>query len=243
MIRLTRSRELARELEVACPVAGFSGNTVVVKCGGAAMERSHLRTGFSRDVAALQAAGMRPLVVHGEARQITPSEIHRDLLRLLVQHGVSATDVTGGRLSPTSEPVNQSAVNTSHLRALQARGVVPVVGPVGPGADHRTCHIDADLVAGEIAAALGAALLIYLTDAVGILDRAGCRFRRLSRWAADSLVRAGMIDDGMLPKIEGAVRALKGGAAQARIIDGRVPHALALALRAPHGMMGTEIVL
>jgi acetylglutamate kinase len=51
-----------------------------------------------------------------------------------------------------------------------------------------------------------------------------------------------MIDGGMLPKIAGAVRALKGGAAQAQIIDGRVPHALALALRAPHGM-GTEIVL
>jgi acetylglutamate kinase len=52
-----------------------------------------------------------------------------------------------------------------------------------------------------------------------------------------------MIDERMLPKVEGAVRALKGGAAQARIIDGRVPHALALALRSPHGMMGTEIVL
>ena len=168
---------------------------------------------------------MRPLVVHGEARQ--------DLVQVLAQHGVSATDVTGGRLSPTSEPVDHPAMNTSRLRALQARGVVPVVGPVGP----------ADLVAGEIAAALGAALLIYLTDAVGILDRDGRRFRRLSRWAADSLVRAGLIDDGLLPKIEGAVRALKGGAAQARIIDGRVPHALALALRAPHGIMGTEIVL
>jgi acetylglutamate kinase len=85
--------------------------------------------------------------------------------------------------------------------------------------------------------------VIYLTDSVGILDRDGCRFRRLSRWAADSLVREGMIDERMLPKVEGAVRALKGGAAQARIIDGRVPHALALALRSPHGMMGTEIVL
>jgi acetylglutamate kinase len=235
MIRLTRARELAREPEVACPVAGFPGNTVVVQWGGAAMERSHLRTGFSRDIAALRAAGVRPIVVHGQAP--------RDLVRMLAQRGISALDVTGGRLSPTGGPVDQWAVNTSHLRAIGAHGVVPVVGPVGPGADHRTRHIDADLMAGEIAAAFGAALVIYLTDSVGILDRDGCRFRRLSRWAADSLVREGMIDERMLPKVEGAVRALKGGAAQARIIDGRVPHALALALRSPHGMMGTEIVL
>jgi acetylglutamate kinase len=221
MIRLTRSREL----EVACPVAGFSGNTVVVNWGGAAMEWFHLRTGISCDVAALRAAGVRPMVVHGEARQ--------DLVQLLAQPGVSALGVTDGRLSPANEPVDQWAMNTGHLRALQARGVVPVVGPVGP----------ADLVAGEIAAALGAALVIYLTDDVGILDRDGRRFRRIDRWAADSLVQEGMIDDEMRPKIEGAVRALKGGAAQARIIDGRVPHALALALRAPHGMIGTEIVL
>jgi acetylglutamate kinase len=84
--------------------------------------------------------------------------------------------------------------------------------------------------------------VVYLTDVPGILDRSGCRFRRLSRWAADSLVRDGVIDGGMLPKIEGAVRALKGGAGQAQIIDGRIPHALRLALRTPH-RVGTEIVL
>jgi acetylglutamate kinase len=172
MIRLTPSAELARAPEVACPMAGFTGNTVVVNLDGAAMERSHLRTAFSRDVGALRAAGVRPIVVAGDGQQI-----------------------------------------------------------------------DADLVAGEIAAALAAVLVIYLADAPGILDRDGSRFRRLSRWAADSLVREGMIDDGMRSKIEGAVRALKGGAAQARIIDGRMPHALARALRSPRGMMGTEIVL
>jgi acetylglutamate kinase len=218
MIHLTRAGDLTRALEVDCPIARFSGNTVVVKYGGTAMERSHLRAGFSHDIGALRAAGVSPIVVHGEGRQTEGALVH-----LLARHGVSA-------MGSSAWP----AVNTSPIRALQERGIIPVVGPVG---------VDTDLVAGEIAAALGAALVVYLTDAVGILDRDGCRFRRLSRWAADSLVREGMIDNGMLPKIEGAVRALKGGAAQARIIDGRVPHALALALRAPHGMMGTEIVL
>ncbi len=133
-------------------------------------------------------------------------------------------------------------MNARPIRALQERGIVPIIGPLGIGADGRTYNIDADLVAGEVAAVLGADLVIYLTDVPGILDRDGRRFRRLSRWAVDSLVREGLIDGRMLPKIEGCVRALKGGAAQAQLVDGRVPHAVPMTLRAPHGV-GTEIVL
>jgi acetylglutamate kinase len=152
------------------------------------------------------------------------------------------------RLSPTGEPVvlgragDVESVDVRPIRALQERGIVPVIGSVGVAADRRTYDINPALVAGELAAVLGAVLVVYLTDAAGILDRSGCRFRRLSRWTADSLVREGVIDARMLPKIEGAVRALKGGAEQAQIIDARIPHALALTLRAPHGI-GTEIAL
>ena len=284
-----RSEELARAREVDCPLASFSGKTVVIKCGGAAMERSLLKNCFSRDIAALRSAGVNPIVVHGGGRQITRlmetsgkscrlvggmrvtddatmdliegalRQINRDMVQLIIRHGASAMGLSAStdpfiharrvvhRL-PTGDSVDLgrvgdvAAVDTSLIRALQERGIVPVIGPVGLGADHRTYHIDADLVAGEVAGVLGAALVIYLTDAAGIPDRDGCRFRRLSRWAADSLVRERVIDDRMLPTIEGAVRALKGGAAQAQIVDGRVPHALALALRAPHSI-GTEIVL
>jgi acetylglutamate kinase len=288
-IHPTRSGELAGALEVDWPIANFAGKTVVIKYGGAAMERSHLKDGFSRDIAALRSAGVNPVAVHGGGRQITRlmeksgktprfvggmrvtddatmdliegalPQINRDIARLITRHGASAVGLSAWQdpliharrmvyLSPTGESVDLGrvgdvvAVNTNPIRALQERGIVPVIGPVGVGADHRTYNINADLVAGEVAAVLGAALVIYLTDVPGILDRAaGCRFRRLSRWAADSLVREGVINDRMLPKVEGAVRALKGGAAQAQIIDGRVPHALALTLRAPHGI-GTEIV-
>jgi acetylglutamate kinase len=284
-----RPAELARALEVDYPIAKLAGKTVVVKYGGAAMERPQLKDGFSRDIAALLSAGVNPVVVHGGGRQITRlmvksgktprfvggmrvtddatmdliegalAQINRDIAHLITWHGASAVGLSAWQdpliharrmvhLLPTGESVDLGrvgdvvAVNTNPIRALQEHGIVPVIGPVGVAADHRTYSINAALVAGEVAAVLGAALVIYLTDVAGILDHAGCRFRRLSRWAADSLVREGVINDGMLPKIEGAVRALKGGAAQAQIIDGRVPHALALTLRAPHGI-GTEIVL
>jgi acetylglutamate kinase len=134
------------------------------------------------------------------------------------------------------------SVNSKPIRVLQEQGIVPVIAPLGVGADALTYNISADLVAGEVAAILGAALLILLTDVPGISTRDGCRYRQLSRWGADSLVREGEISGGMLPKVEGAVRALKGGAGRAQIIDGRVPHAILRTLHARYGV-GTEIVL
>jgi acetylglutamate kinase len=185
--------------------------------------------------------------------------INREIAQLITRHGIRAVGLSAWpgpliqatrreHLSPTGESVDLgrvgdvTAVNTKPIRALQEHGIVPVIGSLGVGTDRRTYNINADLVAGEVAAVLGAAIVIYLTDVPGIVDRAGCRFRSLSRWTADTLVREGVIAGGMLPKIEGAVRALKGGAAQAQIIDGRVPHAVPLVLRTPHGV-GTEIVL
>jgi acetylglutamate kinase len=182
-----------------------------------------------------------------------------EIARLIGRHGVEAVEsgVWPGQivracrrkpLLPAGESVDLgrvgdvAGVNARPIRALLERGIVPIIGPLGIGADGRTYNIDADLVAGEVAAVLGADLVIYLTDVPGILDRDGRRFRRLSRWAVDSLVREGLIDGRMLPKIEGCVRALKGGAAQAQLVDGRVPHAVPMTLRAPHGV-GTEIVL
>src|SRR4029077_12797262 len=186
-------------------------------------------------------------------------QVNHEIEQLINRHGTRAMGLSAWsgegihachrmHLLPTGESVDLgrvgdvTGVDTTPIRALLDRGVVPVLGPIGGGPDHRTYTIHADLVAGEVAAVMGAALVVYLTDVPGILDRSGCRFRRLRGWAADSLVRDGVIDGGMLPKIEGAVRALKGGAGQAQIIDGRIPHALRLALRTPH-RVGTEIVL
>jgi acetylglutamate kinase len=186
-------------------------------------------------------------------------QVNDEIAQMINRHGARAVGLSiwpgplihachRTHLLPTGESVDLgrvgdvAGVNTTPIRALLERGVLPVIGPIGVGADHRTHNINADLVAGEVAAVMGAALLIYLTDVPGIVDRSGGRVRRLSRWDADCLVRDGVIDGGMLPKIEGAVRALKGGAAQALIVDGRVPHALRLTLRAPHHV-GTEIVL
>ncbi|TMQ21101.1 MAG: acetylglutamate kinase [Candidatus Rokuibacteriota bacterium] len=133
-------------------------------------------------------------------------------------------------------------VNAEPIRLLEERGFIPVIAPVGVGARGETYNINADLVAGEIAAALGAEKLIHLTDVQGIKGTDGRLISTLSRKEAERLVQAGVIEGGMLPKVESALRALEGGTAKAHIIDGRVPHAILLELFTREGV-GTEIVL
>jgi len=133
-------------------------------------------------------------------------------------------------------------VNTEPIRLLEDAGFIPVIAPVGVGASGETYNINADLVAGEIAAALSAEKLIHLTDVQGILDGEQRLISTLSRKEAERLMSAGVIAGGMLPKVESSLRALEGGTSKAHIIDGRVPHAILLELFTREGI-GTEIVL
>ncbi len=134
------------------------------------------------------------------------------------------------------------AVNPEPIRLLEENGFIPVIAPVGVGSGGETYNINADLVAGEVAAALGAEKLIHLTDVQGIEDGAQHLVSTLSRKEAERLMQAGVIDGGMLPKVESSLRGLEGGTAKAHIIDGRVPHAILLELFTREGI-GTEIVL
>src|SRR5438093_964274 len=133
-------------------------------------------------------------------------------------------------------------VNPEAIRLLGDHGFIPVIAPVGVGASGETYNINADLVAGEVAAALGAEKLIHLTDVQGILDGEQRLISTLSRKEAERLMSAGVIAGGMLPKVESSLRALEGGTSKAHIIDGRVPHAILLELFTRSGI-GTEIVL
>jgi acetylglutamate kinase len=133
-------------------------------------------------------------------------------------------------------------VNPEPIRLLEEHGFVPVIAPVGVGHGGETYNINADLVAGDVAAALGAEKLIHLTDVQGILDGRGRLISTLAGKDAERLMQEGVIGGGMLPKVESSLRALKGGTAKAHIIDGRQPHVILLELFTREGI-GTEIVL
>ena len=178
------------------------------------------------------------LINHHGGRAVGLSGKDGDLLRARKRlHRTAAGDLVDIGLVGEVE-----AISVEPIRLLEERGFVPVIAPVGVGERGESYNINADLVAGEVAAALGAEKLIHLTDVQGIKDTDGRLISTLSRKEAERLMQAGVIDGGMLPKVESALRALEGGTAKAHIVDGRVSHAILLELFTREGV-GTEIIL
>ena len=122
-------------------------------------------------------------------------------------------------------------INPDLLEPLLKKGYVPVISSVASTPLGRSHNINADTVAGEIAAAVGAEKLILLTDTPGILknkDDPSTLIRQLNLLKAQQLINEGIVNGGMTPKTECCIRALNQGVSAAHIIDGRVPHALLL---------------
>jgi acetylglutamate kinase len=132
------------------------------------------------------------------------------------------------------------AVNPKVVRSLEEEGFIPVIAPTGVDNEGITYNINADLAAGEIAAALAAEKLILLTDTDGILDREGRLYSSLSREEVENLVEAQVISKGMIPKVNACLRALESEVTKTHIVNGTIPHALLLELFTAEGV-GTEV--
>jgi acetylglutamate kinase len=117
---------------------------------------------------------------------------------------------------------------------------IPVVAPIGVGADGESYNINADVVAGKLAESLKAEKLVLLTNTPGLLDKKGEVLTGLSSTKVDELIADGTIHGGMLPKIRCALDAVHSGVHSAHIIDGRVEHALLLEVFTNEGV-GTLI--
>ncbi|MDX8401794.1 MAG: acetylglutamate kinase [Mariprofundaceae bacterium] len=128
-------------------------------------------------------------------------------------------------------------INTGVLELLEKDRFIPVIAPVGYHKEEgQSYNINADLVAGAIAAALGAAKLILLTDVPGVLDESKHLRSRLTATEAEAWIERGVISGGMIPKVRTCLQAVKEGVARAHIIDGRVPHALLLEIFTDEGV-------
>ena len=123
------------------------------------------------------------------------------------------------------EPV---AVDRRIIDSLSADGIIPVIAPVAMGADGHTYNINADTMAGAIAAALGASRFFLLTDVAGVLDKQGTLMTDLNPASIAGLKADGTVKGGMIPKLDTCVSAVEAGVDAAVIIDGRVPQALLL---------------
>jgi acetylglutamate kinase len=161
---------------------------------------------------------------------------------------IRATKVTGSRveggvrteidLGFVGEPQH---VAVSVLDTFIKSDIIPVVAPIGVGADGETYNINADTVAGAVAAAVKATRLLLLTDVAGVLDADKRLLSEITAGSARQMIAEGVIYGGMIPKVETCLDAVDGGVEAAVILDGRVPHAILLELFTDTSGAGTLI--
>lgn len=132
-----------------------------------------------------------------------------------------------GDLGFVGEP---ERVETGVLNGFRQAKMIPVIAPIGAGKHGESYNINADTVAGAVAAAVKASRFLLLTDVPGVLDGAKKLIPELSAAEAGRLIADGTISGGMIPKVETCLDAVSGGAEAAVIVDGRVPHAILLEL-------------
>ena len=134
------------------------------------------------------------------------------------------------------------SINTELIVSLENNGFIPVIAPTGMGDNGETYNINADIVAGEVAAALKAEKLVLLTDVEGVINADGKLVNTMKDRDVISMIDTGTISGGMYPKVKCCLKALKGGVKKAHIVDGRLKHAVLLEIFTDRGI-GTEIVL
>lgn len=184
--------------------------------------------------------------------------VNKEIVNLINRHGGSAVGLTGKdgdlvrarkivvkqRAPETEEPEiidlghvgEVESIDPSVVDMLVQGDFIPVIAPIGVGADGFSYNINADLVAGKMAEVLKAEKLILLTNTQGILDKNGSLLTGLSLSDVDDLIADGTITAGMIPKVRCATDALNGGVASVHIIDGRIDHAVLLELFTDKGI-------
>lgn len=155
-------------------------------------------------------------------------------LKIKNKDGNGGSDIDIGQVGEVER------INTEVLDLLANSDFIPVIAPIGIGADGESYNINADSVAGEIASVIGAEKLILLTNVAGVQDADGNVLTGLSTKQVDQLIADKIIQGGMLPKVECALKAVKSGVRSATIVDGRVEHAVLLEIFTDEGV-GTLI--
>ena len=235
-------------------------NPVVVHGGGpqigALLERLNIKSEFINGMRVTDANTMDvvEMVLGGSVNKEIVSSINRNGGKAIGVTGkdgqlIRAKKMTIDRYSPelgASEIIDighvgqVKSIDTEVLSVILGSNFIPVIAPIGVDAQGATYNINADLVAGKIAEVMQAEKLMLLTNVAGLLDKDGTILTGLTTSQVDALIEDGTIYGGMLPKIQCALDAVKGGVTSAHIIDGRVPHATMLEIFTDQGI-GTLI--
>jgi len=218
---------------------------VVVHGGGPQIEAALKRLGLQGEF--IQGMRVTDAPTMQAVEWVLSGEVQQQIVGLINQAGGKAVGLSGrdgglihaeklampdtahpGTLVDLGQVGDIVSVDTAIVRTLQGAGCIPVISPIGVGANNESYNINADVVAARLATALQAEKLLMLTNISGVLDGAGHLMTRLSAAQIDAMVADGTISGGMIPKISGALEAAKAGVQAVHIVDGRVPHVLLL---------------
>jgi acetylglutamate kinase len=292
MMREVYRKRVETLLESLPYIRMFSGTTMVIKYGGAAMSSADLKDEFATDIALLRLVGIKPIIVHGGgneisgymkrldlpvkfveglrvtdeaamevAKMVLVGKVNKEIVSLINSKGAPAVGLCGddGSLIKAKKLVKRRAdgsevdlgrvgeiteVNTALLALLDA-DYVPVVASVGTGEAGESYNINADTVAGALAAALKAEKVIFLTDVSGLHSDLDDDSTLISECTASDIVELmdrGKASKGMIPKLEAVLMSLRGGVRAAHIIDGRIAHSVLLEVMTDDAGLGTKIV-
>ncbi len=232
-------------------------NPVVVHGGGPQIDNMLKRVGKQGEF--IQGMRVTDAETMDLVEMVLGGSVNKDIVNLINRHGGKAVGLTGkdgafirarkmlmadretaGKWINIGQVGEIESIDPSLIALLDTQDFIPVIAPIGVGAEGESYNINADLVAGKLAEILKAEKLILLSNIPGVLDKEGNLLTGLTAQRVDELFADGTISGGMLPKIGSALDAVKKGVKSCHIIDGRVEHALLLEILTDQGV-GTLI--
>ncbi len=232
-------------------------NPVVVHGGGPQIDNMLKRVGKQGEF--IQGMRVTDAETMDLVEMVLGGSVNKDIVNLINRHGGKAVGLTGkdgafirarkmlmadretaGKWINIGQVGEIELIDPSLIALLDTQDFIPVIAPIGVGAEGESYNINADLVAGKLAEILKAEKLILLSNIPGVLDKEGNLLTGLTAQRVDELFADGTISGGMLPKIGSALDAVKKGVKSCHIIDGRVEHALLLEILTDQGV-GTLI--
>jgi acetylglutamate kinase len=254
MTDLALQKDFAKDV-VMLKLVGL--NPVVVHGGGPQIEALLAQLGIKSEF--VQGMRVTDAATMDVVEMVLGGAVNKDIVTLINQAGGKAVGLTGqdgdliratkllmpnkdnpGELIDIGQVGDIQSIDPAAIIALQAGGFIPVIAPIGAGADGASYNINADVVAGKLAEILKAEKLVLLTNTPGVLDKAGNLLTNITPKDIDDMVADGTLSGGMLPKIASALDAARSGVKSVHIIDGLVEHALLLEILTDLGV-GTLI--
>jgi acetylglutamate kinase len=228
---------------------------VVVHGGGKAISRAMRERGIESKFVRGQRVTCEETI--SVVQDVMNQSVNPGIVESLIAAGAKAVGLRGEQILTVTKMTqddsgaidlgfvgNPFGVDTGPIRECLKNGTIPVISPLGIGPDQKVYNINADIAAAAVARALKSRKLAFLTDVPGLLSdpkNADSVMTTLKVGEVEELIRRGVIDGGMLPKVQSGVDALRAGVRKVHIIDGRMPHSLLLEVLTDKGV-GTEII-